>query len=102
MTETCHLFGKPMEVAEKIKNQIRDELGFTVNVGVSVNKLLAKMASDFKKPDLCHSLFLEEIPKKMWILPVGELYSVGKSAKKKMDLLGIRTIGDLAQMDIMI
>ena len=100
MTETCHLFGKPMEVAEKIKNQIRDELGFTVNVGVSVNKLLAKMASDFKKPDLCHSLFLEEIPTKMWVLPVGELYSVGKSAKKKMELLGIKTIGDLAQMDI--
>lgn len=100
MTGTCHLFGEPMEVAEKIKNQIRDELGFTVNVGVSVNKLLAKMASDFKKPDLCHSLFPEEIDAKMWVLPVGELYSVGKSAKKKMDLLGIKTIGDLARADM--
>ena len=100
MTGTCHLFGEPMEVAEKIKNQIRDELGFTVNVGVSVNKLLAKMASDFKKPDLCHSLFPKEIEEKMWGLPVGELYFVGKSAKKKMELLGIRTIGDLANTDI--
>ena len=100
MTETCHLFGKPMEVAEQIKNQIRDELGFTVNVGVSVNKLLAKMASDFKKPDLCHSLFPNEIEEKMWGLPVGELYFVGRSAKKKMELLGIKTIGDLAKTDI--
>lgn len=100
MTGSCHLFGEPMEVAEKIKNQIREELGFTVNVGVSVNKLLAKMASDFKKPDLCHSLFPSEIKEKMWGLPVGELYFVGKSAKKKMELLGIRTIGDLANTDI--
>lgn len=100
MTGTCHLFGEPMEVAEKIKNRIRDELGFTVNVGVSVNKLLAKMASDFKKPDLCHSLFPSEIEEKMWGLPVGELYFVGKSAKKKMELLGIRTIGDLANTDV--
>ncbi len=100
MTGTCHLFGEPMEVAEKIKNQIRDELGFTVNVGVSVNKLLAKMASDFKKPDLCHSLFPYEIKDKMWCLPVGELYFVGRSAKKKMELLGIRTIGDLANTDV--
>lgn len=100
MTETCHLFGEPMEVAEKIKNQIRDELGFTVNVGVSVNKLLAKMASDFRKPDLCHSLFPHEIEEKMWGLPVRELYFVGKSAGKKMELLGIRTIGDLAKTDV--
>lgn len=100
MTETCHLFGKPLEAAERIKNQIRDELGFTVNVGVSVNKLLAKMASDFKKPDLCHSLFPAEIEEKLWQLPVGELYSVGRSAKKKMELLGIKTIGDLAKTDI--
>ncbi len=100
MTETCHLFGKPMEAAEKIKNQIRDELGFTVNVGVSVNKLLAKMASDFEKPDLCHSLFPLEIEEKMWPLPVEQLYFVGRSAKKKMELLGIRTIGDLAKTDV--
>ncbi len=102
MSGTCHLFGEPWDVAERIKNQIRDELGFTVNVGISVNRLLAKMASDFKKPDLCHSLFPEEIPEKMWPLPVGELYFVGRSAKRKMELLSIRTIGDLANYDVSI
>lgn len=99
MTETCHLFGSPTETAQQIKDRIRDELGFTVNVGISVNKLLSKMASDFQKPDRCHSLFPEEIQEKMWPLPVGELYFVGRSAKKKMELLGIHTIGDLANFD---
>lgn len=65
MTASCHLFGGPEEVAEQIKDQIRGRLGFTVNVGVSTNKLLAKMASDFKKPDLVHTLYPEEIQEKM-------------------------------------
>lgn len=99
MTETCHLFGTPMEAANKIREQIHSELGFTVNVGVSVNKILAKMASDFKKPDLCHSLFPEEIQKKMWPLPVDELFFVGRASKEKLKLLGIRTIGELAVFD---
>ena len=62
-------FGPPVRCAFEIKNRIRDELGFTVNIGVSVNKLLAKMASDFEKPDRVHSLFPEEIEEKMWPLP---------------------------------
>lgn len=99
MTDTCHLFGSPMETAHKIRKHIQKSLGFTVNVGISINKLLAKMASDFEKPNLCHSLFLDEIEKKMWPLPVGELFFVGKSAKEKLNLLGIKTIGDLAQYD---
>lgn len=99
MTETCHLFGSPKETAEQIKNRIRDELHFTVNVGVATNKLLAKMASDFKKPDLVHTLFPDEIKTKMWPLPVGDLFFVGKSAARKMELLGIHTIGDLAHFD---
>lgn len=99
MTDTCHLFGTPMETAHKIREHIYKKLGFTVNVGISFNKLLAKMASDFEKPNLCHSLFLDEIQEKMWSLPVGELFFVGKSAKEKLDLLGIKTIGDLAQYD---
>lgn len=99
MSQTCHLFGPPMETADKIRRHIESELGFTVNVGVSVNKLLAKMASDFEKPNLCHSLFPEEIPHKMWPLPVSELYFAGRSAQKKMELLGIHTIGDLASFD---
>jgi len=99
MTDTCHLFGTPLEAAEKIKNRIRDELFFTVNVGISTNKLLAKMASDFQKPDRIHSLFPSEIQKKMWPLPVSDLYFVGRSAQRKMNLLGIRTIGNLARYD---
>ncbi len=99
MTDTCHLFGSPMEAAEKLKTRIRDELLFTVNIGISINKLLAKMASDFEKPDRIHSLFPNEIQKKMWPLPVCDLYFVGRSAQKKMDLLGIRTIGNLARYD---
>lgn len=99
MTHTCHLFGTPMEAGDKIRRQILSELNFTVNVGISVNKLLAKMASDFEKPNLCHSLFPEEIPEKMWPLPVSRLYFVGRSAQKKMELLGIHTIGGLAGFD---
>lgn len=84
-------------MAEKIRDRIFNELGFTVNVGISTNKLLAKMASDFEKPGKVHTLFPEEIPKKMWPLPVGELFSVGRSTVNQLHLLGIRTIGDLAK-----
>ena len=73
MTSTCHLFGTAEEAAELIKNRIRDELGFTVNIGISRNKLLAKMASDFKKPDRVHTLYPEEIERKMWPLAVSDL-----------------------------
>ena len=61
-------------IADRIRNQVRDELGFTVNVGVSSNKSLAKMASDFEKPDKTHTLFPEEVPYKMWPLPIGDLF----------------------------
>ena len=100
MTGMQALFGTPMEAAQKLKNRIRDELGFTVNVGISTNRLLAKMASDFKKPDLVHTLFPGEIPSKMWPLPVGELFFVGKSTVKTLNTLGIYTIGDLAKTDL--
>ena len=68
MTETIHLFGRPNEVADQIRERIRKELKFTVNVGISCNKLLAKMASDFEKPDKTHTLFPEDVPTKMWPL----------------------------------
>lgn len=100
MTETIHLFGEPMEVAAQIRERVKAELGFTVNVGVASNKLLAKMASDFQKPDRCHSLWLFEVPEKMWPLPVRELFFVGGSAEKKMNTIGINTIGDLAHCDV--
>lgn len=99
MTGTCHLFGEPEQTACIIKDRISSELGFTVNVGVSENKLLAKMASDFKKPDRVHTLWREEIQKKMWPLPVSDLFFVGRATAKKLFSVGIRTIGELAQSD---
>ncbi len=89
---------KAVKLAYELKDRIRDELLFTVNVGVGGNKLLAKMASDFKKPDRVHTLFPDEIEKKMWPLPVGDLLFVGRSSVERLQVLGIRTIGDLAKM----
>ena len=86
--------------AFKIKDRICRELLFTVNIGISENKLLAKMASDFEKPDKVHTLFPEEIQKKMWPLPVSELFMVGRATAEKLRLLGIKTIGDLAKTDV--
>lgn len=102
MTGTSNLFGSPVVAANRIKDEIHRELGFTVNVGVSSNKLLAKMASDFKKPDLVHTLFPDEIEKKMWPLPVRDLFFVGGASEKKLKSLGIKTIGDLAKADVRI
>ena len=86
--------------AYQIKDRIREELGFTVNVGIGRNKLCAKMASDFEKPDKVHTLFPEEIPEKMWPLDVGELFTCGKSSAERLRKEGIRTIGDLAHADV--
>ncbi len=99
MTGTEGLYGDLVTFAHKIKDEIREELGFTVNVGISVNRLLAKTASDFKKPDLVHTLFPEELPAKFWPLPVGDLLYVGHSTAERLRALGIRTIGDLAHTD---
>lgn len=102
MSETWHLFGQtPVDVANKLRCRIQQELGFTVNIGIAPNKLLAKMASDFKKPNLCHTLFYDEIPTKMWPLPVEELFFVGPSAANRFHTLGIHTIYDLAHSDLM-
>lgn len=99
MTDSYRLFGTPKEAAQQIKNRIREELGFTVNVGISNNKLLAKMASDFLKPDRVHTLYPEEIESKMWGLPVWDLFFVGKATTKKLFAMGIRTVGELAATD---
>lgn len=99
MTGTEGLWGEPQTAALRIKNEIRDTLGFTVNVGISENKLLAKMASDFEKPDRVHTLWKEEIPQKMWPLPVNDLFFVGRASTRKLLNLGIRTIGELAHTD---
>lgn len=99
MTGTQGLWGEPLAAADRIRNQIKNELGFTVNIGISENKLLAKMASDFRKPDMVHTLWRGEIEKKMWPLPVSDLFFVGRATTKKLHTLGIRTIGELAKTD---
>ncbi len=99
MSGTGKLFGHPVTFAEKLKATIADELGFTVNIGISTNRLLAKMASDFEKPDKVHTLFPEEIPVKLWPLPIENLLYVGKSTAGKLHRLGIHTIYDLAHTD---
>lgn len=99
MTGTQRIFGSPRLAAEKMRQRIWDELGFTVNVGISSNKLLAKIAGDFEKPNKVHTLFPEEMEKKMWPLPVRDLFLVGSATEKKLKGLGIYTIGDLAKTD---
>ena len=97
MTGTGQISPDPMVTACEIKDRIYRELGFTVNVGISTNKLLAKMASDFEKPNKVHTLYPEEVPQKMWPLPVRDLLFLGKASEKKLVQNGIRTIGDLAR-----
>ncbi len=92
-------FPSPEQAAETIRNRIRDTFGFTVNIGISDKKVLAKMASDFKKPDLVHTLYSSEIEEKMWPLPVSSLYMCGKSSTQALRKLEIRSIGDLARAD---
>lgn len=99
MTGCEHLWGEPEEAAHRIKEHIKHKLGFTVNIGISENKLLAKMASDFEKPDKVHTLWVSEIQEKMWPLPVSELFFVGRASNRVLQNLGIRTIGDLAKSD---
>ena len=96
-TGSVKLFGDPIKIAYKIKNDIYNEFGFTVNVGIGNNKLLAKMASDFEKPNKVHTLFSNEVITKMHPLPIEDLFMIGKSSSKKLRELGINTIGDLAK-----
>lgn len=98
-TGIAHLYQSPVEAAVMMKDAVREKFGFTVNIGISSNKLLAKMASDFEKPDKVHTLFPEEIREKMWPLPVSELYMAGKSSVLTLGKLEIKTIGDLAKAD---
>ena len=88
-----------LDIGKEINMRAKKELGFTVNVGVAHNKLLAKMASDFRKPDMVHTLFENEIESKMWVLPISELFMLGKKTVPKLNIMGIKTIGDLAKYD---
>ena len=98
-TSIRRLYGNPIKFAYKIKNDIFNLYGFTVNVGIGNNKLCAKMASDFTKPNKVHTLFKHEISSKMWPLDVAELFMIGKRSSEKLKKLNINTIYDLAHTD---
>ncbi len=100
MSGTGLLYPDPAATAREIKDRIKNELGFTVNIGIAPNKLLAKMASDFEKPDKVHTLFYEELESKFWPLPVEDLFLVGRATAEKLSRAHIRTIGDLASADL--
>lgn len=96
LTGTNYLYDDILKLAYKIKNDIKEKYGFTVNVGIGNNKLCAKMASDFLKPDKVHTLFDYEIKDKMWPLSIKDLLFVGKSSAALLESINIHTIGDLA------
>ena len=100
LTGTKYIYDDYIKLAYKIKSDIKNMYGFTVNVGVANNMLCAKMASDFEKPDKVHTLFMDEVKKKMWPLPIEDLFMVGKKTSAKLRSLGIGTIGELANTDI--
>ena len=100
MTGTEKLWGSPRLAAETMRRRIWEELGFTVNVGISSNKLLAKMAGDLEKPNKVITLFPEEMENKMWPLPARDLFLVGPATERKLKMYGIYTIGDLAKADV--
>lgn len=98
-TKIKHLYGNEIKFAHKLKNSIKKDLGWTVNIGIGNNKLLAKTASDFKKPNKVHTLYTNEIESKLWPLPVSKLFGVGKKTTEKLLKLNIKTIYDLAHID---
>ena len=100
MTGTQRLYGSPVFAAQWLKDRIKRELGFTVNIGISSNKMLAKMAGELEKPDKALTLFPWEIEEKLWPLPVRELFYVGAATEKKLRQMGIRTIGELAHAEV--
>ena len=100
MSQTSYLYDNLVDLAYSIKDEIQNKFGFTVNIGIGNNKLCAKMASDFEKPNKVHTLFEDEIEEKMWPLSVNDLFMVGRKYAEKLELLGIKTIGDLANTNI--
>ena len=100
MTGTNYLYKNYEELAYKIKEDVKEKFGYTVNIGIANNKLCAKMASDFEKPDKVHTLYNSEIKDKMWPLPIEELFMVGKKTSEALRKINIKTIGDLANADI--
>lgn len=100
MTGTKYLYKNYLELAHYIKDDIKTKFGYTVNIGIGNNKLCAKMASDFEKPDKVHTLLKDEIVQKLWPLDVGDLLFVGRKTKEELNKLSIYTVEDLAKTDI--
>jgi DNA polymerase-4 len=98
MTGQEKFFGPPEEAAAALKDRIREELGFTVNVGIGNNKATAKMASEFQKPDRVHTLWQREIESKLWPQPIDFLFMAGRRTVKKLTRLGVMTVGDMAHL----
>src|SRR5574344_409010 len=98
-TKVRNLYGDPYEFAKKLQSEIYDNYGFTVNIGIANNKLCAKMASDFTKPNKIHTLYDYEVKEKMWPLPINDLFGIGKKTTEKLLQLNVKTIGDLAKFD---
>lgn len=99
VTASASLKGDGMLIAKEISNRMKSELGITVSIGVSYNKIFAKLGSDYKKPDAITTMYRSEYQEKAWKLPISDLLYVGKSTNKKLAALGVKTIGDLANMD---
>ncbi|MBQ9780004.1 MAG: DNA polymerase IV [Clostridia bacterium] len=99
MSDTERVYADPVALAYRIKDEIRDTLGFTVNIGIGENKLTAKMAGDFEKPDKVHTLYSCEIQSKLWPLPVEALYMVGTATAAKLKKMHLHTIGQVANME---
>jgi DNA polymerase-4 len=94
------LFGKPVVVAKRIMNEIKDSLGLWCSIGIAENKFLAKMAAEMKKPLGITELWQQDIPTKLWPLPVKKMYGVGAKTSEKLNCMGIKTIGELAKSDV--
>lgn len=100
MTGTEGLFGKPVEAARGIMDEIKDRLGLWCSIGIAENKFLAKMASEMKKPLGITEIWRDDVPTKLWPLPVEKIYGIGRKTSEKLNHMGIQTIGDLARSDI--
>lgn len=99
VTDSVSIKGDGYKIAQEISNRMKSELGITVSIGVSFNKIYAKLGSDYKKPDAITTMYRDEFQRKAWVLPASDLLYVGRSTSAKLQKLGIRTIGDLARTD---